>query len=70
MLRELSRRNIKFALGGGFATAIHTGLWRETKDLDVYILPVDRDRVIKLTIQLGLSDIQQALPYDLDISLH
>ena len=64
VLRELNARQIKFALGGGIATATHSGFWHETKDLDFYILPEDRERVIELTAQLGLADIHSELPYD------
>src|SRR5579859_1327278 len=37
---------VRFMLGGGFALAAFTGRWRDTKDIDFYILPEDRDRVV------------------------
>src|SRR4051812_6866339 len=37
----------QFLLGGGFALATFTGRWRDTKDIDFYIRPKDRARVIE-----------------------
>jgi len=36
-------RHIPFALAGAFATATHTGRWRDTNDMDLYTLPQHRD---------------------------
>src|SRR5439155_13693535 len=54
---SLILRRITFALGGACATATHTGCWRDTNDMDIYILPADRERVVELTEQIGLEDI-------------
>src|SRR5579859_2214761 len=35
---------VPFMLGGGFALAAFTGRWRDTKDIDFYIRPGDRDK--------------------------
>jgi hypothetical protein len=59
-------RRITFALGGACATATHTGCWRDTNDMDIYILPEDRERVVELTEQIGLKDIHEQYPYDHD----
>lgn len=56
--------NIPFALAGAFATATHTGRWRGTNDMDMYILPRDRERVIRLIKDTGLEDIYDQYPYD------
>jgi hypothetical protein len=55
---------IPFALGGAFALAAHTGRWRNTKDLDIYVLPECRDQMIALTEKLGLQDYYERVPYD------
>src|SRR5438552_20733 len=34
---------IPFLLGGGFALGAYIGRWRNTKDIDFYILPQDRE---------------------------
>jgi hypothetical protein len=56
--------NISFALGGAFAVAAHVGLWRNTKDLDLYICPDQRQRVIDTLTQMDLEDYYAILPYD------
>ena len=55
---------IPFALGGAFALASYTGGWRNTKDLDLYVLPWDRERMIALTARLGLTDYYDQVSYD------
>lgn len=53
-----------FALGGGLAISFYTGLWRNTKDLDLYILPGDRERVIRAITGTGLRDYFDEHGYD------
>jgi hypothetical protein len=55
---------IPFALGGASALASYTGGWRNTKDLDLYVLPWHRERMIALTARLGLVDYYDQVPYD------
>jgi hypothetical protein len=55
---------IPFALGGAFAVATYTGYWRNTKDLDLYVLPEHRDEMIGVLSALGLTDYFEQLPYD------
>jgi hypothetical protein len=57
-------QGIRFALGGAFALATYTGYWRNTKDLDLYVLPQDRDVMIDLVTRAGLCDYHDQLPYD------
>lgn len=64
LLRGAMARRIPFALGGTFATATHTGCWRDTADMDFYVLPADRERVIELTQDIGLQDVYDRYPYD------
>ncbi len=58
------RRGIRFALGGGFAVSVYTGQWRASKDLDVYVLPRDREAMIGITARVGLTDYHERVPYD------
>src|SRR5437764_11493688 len=37
-IKAVRRAGIPFLLGGGFALATFTGRWRDTKDIDFYIL--------------------------------
>ena len=64
VIQEAGRRSIPFAMAGGFATATHTGLWRDTNDMDLYILPGDRERMIQLAEGIGLRDMESEASYD------
>ncbi len=55
---------IPFAVGGAFGFAAYSGLWRNTKDLDLYVLPHDRERMIAVVSDCGLADYYGELPYD------
>ena len=64
VIQTARARGIPFALGGAFALATYTGYWRDTKDLDVYVLPQDRERMIEVVTGVGLSDFFDQKPYD------
>ncbi len=53
-----------FSLGGAFALATYTGYWRNTKDLDLFILPETRDPMVDLLTRAGLDDYYDVLEYD------
>ena len=55
---------IPFAIGGAFGLAVYTAVWRDTKDLDLYVLPRHRESMIGLVQRLGLTDYFAQLPYD------
>lgn len=55
---------IPFALGGAFALATHTGKWRNTKDLDFFVAPEHRERMIEIVTCAGLVDYYDVLEYD------
>jgi hypothetical protein len=55
---------IPFAIGGGFAVSNYTGRPRDTKDLDIYVLPENRDAMIAVLTELGLVDYFDTKPYD------
>lgn len=64
VLDEAIARRIPFALGGAFAVATYTGCWRNTKDLDLYVLPEHRDKMIAMLTDLGFSDYFDTKSYD------
>lgn len=64
VLNGAAERNIPFALGGAFALATYTGCWRNTKDLDLYVPPEHKDRMIQLTADLGMVDYFDTKDYD------
>src|SRR3954471_24366717 len=45
-IETMREAGISFLLGGGFALATFTGRWRDTKDIDFYIRPQDREKAI------------------------
>ncbi|KAA6457983.1 nucleotidyltransferase family protein [Acidobacteria bacterium AB60] len=38
-IRTLLRADVPFVVGGAFAVHRHTGVWRPTKDLDIFLVP-------------------------------
>jgi hypothetical protein len=54
----------RFMLAGAFSLASYTGRWRNTKDLDFYILPQDRTAFIEALMTAGFRDYFETLPYD------
>jgi hypothetical protein len=59
-----TRRGYPFALGGGLAFSAYSGRWRNTKDLDLFILPEDRQAMIDLVTELGFEDYFAQKEYD------
>ncbi|HYC00965.1 MAG TPA: nucleotidyltransferase [Candidatus Limnocylindrales bacterium] len=57
-------RGLRFAVGGGFATSFYTAFWRNTKDLDLCVLPQDRDAMVQITKDAGFGDLHDEKPYD------
>jgi hypothetical protein len=61
-VRELYRRalgalkgsGIPYAVGGAYALGVHTGVHRETKDLDIFTVPERAPEMLKLFSDLGL----------------
>ena len=53
-----------FALGGGFAWAAYAGMYRHGKDIDFFILPESRDRLIEAISDIGLTDYFGKEGYD------
>jgi hypothetical protein len=64
VFQEARAAGIRFAFGGAFATAFYTGVLRNTKDFDIYIMPEDRDRIREAIGRAGLQDLFDRLPYD------
>jgi hypothetical protein len=61
---SLEELKVAAALGGAFGLACYTGRWRNTKDLDLYILPQDREITIQRLREIGFEDYYDRLPYD------
>src|SRR5215470_4257033 len=41
VLELLERERVPFAVSGAFALREHTGIWRDTKDLDLFLCAMD-----------------------------
>jgi hypothetical protein len=52
-LRILTQAGVPFLVGGAFSHACHTGIRRSTKDLDLFIVREDWDRIAALMAQQG-----------------
>jgi hypothetical protein len=64
VLRELNRREIPFLMAGGFVFSHYSGLWRNTKDLDVVVTRANLERAVDAVLSQGLQDYYPVLPYD------
>lgn len=64
VIASARRQGLGFAVGGGLAVSLYTGAWRNTKDLDIYVLPGDRDAMVAMTQRCGMTDYYDELPYD------
>ena len=63
-IKILRGAKVDFMLGGGFALATFTGRWRDTKDIDFYIHPRDRDRAAAALTRAGFKDYFETRSYD------
>src|SRR5437764_13846060 len=52
-MRALDDARIPYVVGGGYAMAYYTGIARNTKDLDVFLKPEDRDRALNTLAARG-----------------
>lgn len=52
-IRLLGESGAHFMLGGGFATFHYTGMFRDTKDLDVFCPPSEYPKILKYFSQKG-----------------
>lgn len=64
VIDELRERGIRFALGGGMAFSEYANRIRNTKDLDLYIFPADRDGAVQGALAAGFEDYHEQMPYD------
>jgi hypothetical protein len=60
----LRKAGLRFLLGGAFGMAAYTGRWRNTKDIDFYILPHQRSVAVEALGKAGFLDYYEQRPYD------
>lgn len=63
-IRVTRKTGAPFLLGGAFGLARYTGRWRNTKDLDFFVLPSDKDKVVDALTKAGFEDYYSTLAYD------
>lgn len=63
-LDAIERAGVRSMLGGAFGLAGYTGRWRNTKDIDFFVLPEDREKSIQALTNIGFSDYYDTLAYD------
>jgi hypothetical protein len=63
-ISALKAANVPILLGGGFALAIYSGRWRNTKDIDFYIRKLHRKAAVEALTRAGFTDYFSKLPYD------
>lgn len=61
---EARGAGIDFVLGGGLAFCEYSGRLRNTKDVDLFFLPEDRDRLVKILGHHGWTDYYDHKSYD------
>src|ERR1700749_3283221 len=55
IVQHLITSEVPFLIGGAFAVFHYTGVYRETKDLDIYCKPADYPTLLKHSAALGYS---------------
>lgn len=64
VLEAAQERGVRFAIGGGLAYSAYARRWRNTKDIDLFVLPAQRETLIDLMRRAGFEDYYGRLPYD------
>jgi len=64
VLERAAARGLRFAMSGGFTASFYTAMWRNTKDMDLCVLPDEREAMIEVTREAGLHDLYDDKPYD------
>ena len=63
-IRVTRKTGARFLLGGAFGLAAYTGRWRNTKDLDFFVLPAVKDKIVDALTKAGFEDYYDRLAYD------
>jgi hypothetical protein len=63
-MEALRQAGVRFMIGGAFGLAAYTGRWRNTKDIDFFLLPTEREAGIRALSEIGFTDYYEHLAYD------
>jgi hypothetical protein len=64
VLTAVNELGVPYVLGGAVAVSHYGAPWRNTKDLDIFVPPADRQRVIDALTAMGFTDYFAVWPYD------
>ncbi|MEA2553391.1 MAG: hypothetical protein QOJ65_1567, partial [Fimbriimonadaceae bacterium] len=64
VIDKLREKGIRFAVGGGLAFSEYSCRVRNTKDLDLYIFPWDRNAAAAAVLEAGFEDYHEKAEYD------
>jgi hypothetical protein len=64
VLEAATAEGPRFAIGGGLAFSAYAGRKRNTKDIDLFVRPAQRQRMIGLLTRLGFEDYYEHEAYD------
>jgi predicted nucleotidyltransferase len=64
VLTAADEQGIAYALGGGLAFSAYAGQMRNTKDLDLFIVPENRQALVDLLHETGFADYYEQMAYD------
>jgi hypothetical protein len=53
VLELMNRSGVPYAISGAFALQVHTGIWRNTKDLDLFLPPSDVPTALQALKEAG-----------------
>src|SRR3989440_4415912 len=53
VIQLLESNHVPFVISGAFALHEHTGIWRDTKDLDIFLAPEQVPRALQLLAERG-----------------
>src|SRR5947209_1169522 len=56
VIERAEARGLRFAVGGGLAFSYYAGRARNTKDMDLFILPAESEAMTEATLQAGMED--------------
>jgi hypothetical protein len=68
-LKTLTKAKYPFLVGGAYALHYYTGIWRDTKDLDIFTLPQDFHNGLKILAEAGF-DTHMTFPHWLGKASH
>ena len=64
IIQAAEEAGVNILIGGALGLSAYMPLQRHTKDVDLYVLPEDRPRLVSVLNELGFDDLYEQMPYD------